>query len=93
MLRTKRDDDDAERAAKGLLSGWWTAKTTTWFARLTVWGMWLAAFAAYGGYVWWRVRRMLKADQQADQKAEKPYGLEVRSSSESQQPSRSPAPQ
>jgi hypothetical protein len=81
MLRTKHDDDAPERAAKGLLSGWWRAKTTTWFARLTVWGMWLAAFAAYGGYVWWRVRGMLKADQ----KAEKPYGLEVRSSSESQQ--------
>ena len=90
MLRTKPADDDApERAAKGLLSGWWRAKTTRWFARLTVWGMWLAALAAYGGYVWWRVRRMLKADQEAEER----YGLEVRSSSESQQPSRSPAPQ
>ena len=85
MLRAKGDDEAPERAAKGLLSGWWTAKTTTWIARLTVWGMWLAAFAAYGGYVWWRVRRMLKAEES--------YGLEVRSSSESQQPSRSPAPQ
>jgi hypothetical protein len=77
MLRAKRDDDAPERAAKGLLSGWWRAKTTTWIARLTVWGMWFAAFAAYGGYVWWRVRRMLKAEER--------YGLEVRSSSESQQ--------
>jgi len=85
MLRTKRDDEIPERAAKGVLSGWWAAKTTTWIARLTVWGLWLAAFAAYGGYVWWRVRRMLKAEEG--------YGLEVRSSSESQQPSRSPAPQ
>jgi hypothetical protein len=85
MLRTKPDDDAPERAAKGLLSGWWTAKTTRWLARLTVWGMWLAALAAYSGYVWWRVRRMLKAEER--------YGLEVRSSSESQQPSRSPAPQ
>ena len=85
MLRTKPDDDAPERAAKGLLSGWWTAKTTGWLARLTVWGMWLAAIAAYCGYVWWRVRRMLKAEDR--------YGLEVRSSSESQQPSRSPAPQ
>jgi hypothetical protein len=55
--------------------------------------MWLAAFAAYSGYVWWRVRRMLKADQKTDQKTEESYGLEVRSSSESQQPSVSPAPQ
>jgi hypothetical protein len=77
MLRTKRDDDAPERAAKGLVSGWWTAKTTTWMARLTVWGMWLAAFSVYGGYVWWRVRRMLKAEER--------YGLEVRSSTESQQ--------
>jgi hypothetical protein len=89
MLRTKPDDDAPERAAKGLLSGWWTAKTTGWLARLTVWGMWLAALAAYSGYVWWRVRRMLKADQ----KSANPYGLEVRSSSASQQPSTSPAPQ
>ena len=93
MLRTKPDDDAPERAAKGLLSGWWRAKTTGWLARLTVWGMWLAALAAYSGYVWWRVRRMLKADQKAEQGTETSYGLEVRSSSESQQPSRSPAPQ
>jgi uncharacterized protein HemX len=82
MLRAKSDDDAPERAAKGLLSGWWRAKTTTWVARLTVWGMWLAAFAAYGCYVWWRVRRILKTEERA---AEETYGLEVRSSSESQQ--------
>ena len=81
MLRAKRDDEAPERAAKGLVSGWWRAKTTIWVARLTVWGIWLAALAAYGGYVWWRVRRMLKAEARS--------GLEVRSTGE---PSRSPAP-
>lgn len=77
MLRTKSDDDAPERAAKGLLAGWFTAKTTTWVARLTVWGIWLAALGAYAGYVWWRVRRMLRAEE--------PYGLEVRSSNGVQQ--------
>jgi len=62
MLRANSDDDAPERAAKGVLAGWLTAKATTWVARLTVWGMWLAALLAYGGYVWWRVRRMQKAE-------------------------------
>jgi hypothetical protein len=80
MVRTKNDDATPERAAKGLISGWLTAKTTTWVARLTVWGMWLAALAAYGGYVWWRVRRMLRAEERAD------HGLEVRSGSQQPPP-------
>jgi CHASE2 domain-containing sensor protein len=88
---TKADDGAPERAAKGILAGWLTAKTTTWVARFTVWGMWLAALAAYGGYVWWRVRRMLKDEERAAASA---YGLDVRSSSESQQPPPvTPAPQ
>ena len=66
------NDDAPARAAKGLLAGWLTAKTTTWAARLTVWGMWLAAFAAYGGYVWWRVRRTLKADPKAGDESSPP---------------------
>jgi hypothetical protein len=63
MLRTEPDDAVPERAAKGLLAGWWAATTTRWVARLTVWGLWLAAIAAYSGYVWWRVRRMLRAEE------------------------------
>jgi hypothetical protein len=89
MTQTKHDDATPERAAKGLFAGWWAAKTTTWVARLTVWGMWLAALAAYGGYVWWRVRRMLKAEERT---AGGGYGLEVRSSNESQHPLGSPRP-
>ena len=81
MTRTRDDGATPKRAAKGLLAGWWTAKTTTWVTRLTVWGMWLAAFAAYGGYVWWRVRRMLKAEE----RGEATYGLEVRRSKPSPQ--------
>lgn len=84
------DDSSAERAAKGLVRGWIVAKTTPWLMRLTVWAMWIAAFAAYAGYVWWRVRRMLKAEERSPGGG---YGLEVRSSSESQHPVRSPAPQ
>ena len=57
------DDQAAERTARGLLRGWIVAKTTPWLVRLTVWATWIAAFAAYAGYVWWRVRRMLKAEE------------------------------
>jgi hypothetical protein len=59
------DDDAPERAAKGLLRGWIVAKTTPWLVRLTIWLAWLAAFAAYALYVWWRVRRMLRAEGRA----------------------------
>ena len=55
-------DDIDERAAKGLLAGWWAAKTAAWSARLTVWGMWLALLAGDVRYVWLRVRRMRKAE-------------------------------
>jgi hypothetical protein len=81
MTRTRNDGTTPRRAATGLLAGWWRATTTRWVTRLTVWGMWLAAFAAYGGYVWWRVRWMLKVER----RAEEPYGLEVRSSKPSPQ--------
>ena len=65
---TRRDHPDegepaAERTARGLLRGWIVAKTTPWLVRLTVWATWIAAFAAYAGYVWWRVRRMIKAEE------------------------------
>ena len=47
------------------MRGWVVAKTTPWLVRLTIWAAWIAAFAAYAGYVWWRVRRMLKAEERA----------------------------
>jgi hypothetical protein len=53
-----------ERATKGLLAGWWAAKTTAWSVRLAIWGTWLALFAGYVLYVWLRVRRMLKAERE-----------------------------
>jgi hypothetical protein len=56
------DDGTAERAAKGLLSMWIVARTTPWIVRLTLWAAWLAAIGAYTGYVWWRVRRALRAE-------------------------------
>jgi hypothetical protein len=52
------------RVAKGLLAGWWTAKTTAWSVRLRIWGMWFALLAGYVLYVWLRVRRMLKAERE-----------------------------
>ena len=89
MSQTMHDDHAARRVATGLLAGWLRATTTRWAARLTVWGLWLAAIAAYAGYVWWRVRRMLRAEE----RGAGAYGLEVRSSSDSQQSPRTPAPQ
>ena len=59
------DDPIAQRAARGLVRGWIVAKTTPWIVRLTVWATWTAAFAAYAAYVWWRVRRMLRAEEHA----------------------------
>ena len=56
------EEPTAERAAKGLVTGWIVAKTTPWLMRLTIWAGWLAAVGAYAGYVWWRVRRMLRAE-------------------------------
>lgn len=69
-----RDDDAAGRAASGLLRGWFVAKTTPWIVRLTVWLTWIAAFAAYAGYVWWRVRRMLRAEERATEQAARSRG-------------------
>lgn len=60
------EDPAAERAAKGLLTGWIVARTTPWLVRIAIWGAWLAAIGAYGAYVWWRVRRMLRAQGVTD---------------------------
>jgi hypothetical protein len=51
----------AERAARGVVTAWILAKTTPWLVRLTLWAAWLAAAGAYAGYVWWRVRRMMRS--------------------------------
>jgi hypothetical protein len=61
VAEQKDEEPTAERAAKGLVSGWILAKTTRWLVRLTVWAAWLTAIGAYAGYVWWRVRRMMRS--------------------------------
>ena len=58
----QEEESAPERAAKGLIWGWIVAKTMPWILRLTVWAAWLAALGAYVGYVWWRVRRVIRAE-------------------------------
>lgn len=67
---TKNDDDDGvESAARGVVWTWLAAKSARWLIRITAWATWLGAFAAYAGYVAWRVKRMVRAgalDDDAD---------------------------
>jgi hypothetical protein len=58
----QHDEPAAERAAKGVIMGWIVAKTMPWIVRLAVWAAWLAALGGYVGYVWWRVRRTIRAE-------------------------------
>ena len=57
-----RTAEDRGGKARGLLTAWILARTGPWLARIALWGASLAALAAYGGYVWWRVRRALRAE-------------------------------
>jgi hypothetical protein len=55
--RTEEEEPVPERAAKGVLQGYLTAKGIQWTVRLTMWALPFLLIAVYGGLAWWRARR------------------------------------
>jgi hypothetical protein len=55
--RTEEEEPVPERAAKGALQGYLTAKSIQWTVRLTMWMLPVLLVAAYGAVAWWRARR------------------------------------
>jgi hypothetical protein len=69
--RVEEEEPVPERAAKGALQGYLTAKGIQWTVRLTMWALPILLVAAYGAVAWWRARRAvlqgaLDADALAD---------------------------
>jgi hypothetical protein len=52
--RTEEEEPVPERAAKGALQGYLTAKSIQWTVRLTMWMLPVLLVAAYGAVAWWR---------------------------------------
>ena len=55
------DDPIPERAAKGAIQGYLTAKGIQWTVRLTMWALPFALIAVYAAVIWWRARRAVLA--------------------------------
>jgi hypothetical protein len=61
MTTDEVNEPAPERAAKGVLQGYLTAKTVQWTVRLTMWALPFLVIAAYGAVAWWRARRAVLA--------------------------------
>jgi hypothetical protein len=59
--RDAHDEPVPERAAKGALQGYLTAKGIQWTVRLTMWALPFLLVAVYVAVAWWRARRAVLA--------------------------------